>query len=329
MSALKNFPGTIFIFLNLLVIITFGCKLQTSESQNNSSELIIFHAGSLSVPVKQICDSFSVVHPEVIIKPEAAGSVASARKITDLNRNCDVFLSADQALIDKFLIPYFASWSIGFASNEMSIVFTENSKYSDQITSNNWQEILLRDDVSFGRSDPNSDPCGYRTVISLELNGKMKKNPNSIQLFLQKDNRFMRPKEVDLIALLETQTVDYIFIYRSVAIQHELKFLALPDSINMRNPLLADWYKNAHIEINGKQPGEKIVQKGEPMLYGVTIPHNSPNPAMALEFVEFLLDAQNGMKILERNGQPSVLPTFSTGYEKIPVTLQKFAIQVN
>jgi molybdate/tungstate transport system substrate-binding protein len=324
MSALKNFPFVPFFFLNLLIIIIFGCVSKTRDSQKYSRELIIFHAGSLSVPVQQICDSFSVKHPNVVIKPEAAGSVASARKITDLNRNCDVFLSADQAVIDKFLIPDFAEWSIGFATNEMTIVFTENSKFSDQINSNNWPEILLKDDVCFGRSDPNSDPCGYRTVISLELSGKMKKNSNFTQLFLQKDNRFIRPKEVDLIALLETQIVDYVFLYRSVAIQHKLKYLALPDSINLGNPNLKIWYETASVEINGKQPGENIIQKGESMIYGVTIPENALNPDLAIVFVEFLLDANQGMKIMETNGQPSVIPTFSTGYTKIPASLQKY-----
>lgn len=318
-----------FVFLLLIISSTFGCKNPSAKPENSTQELVIFHAGSLAIPVKQICDSFGIAHPNLSIRPEAAGSVASARKITDLNRNCDVFLSADQAVIDKFLIPDFATWSIGFASNKMSIVFTENSRYSDLINQNNWPEILLKDDVRFGRSDPNSDPCGYRTVISMELAGKMRNDSTFIHHFIEKDTRFIRPKEVDLIALLETQTVDYIFIYQSVAVQHELKFLALPDSINLGNPLLADWYRNAHIKINGKQPGEKIVQKGEPMIYGVTIPHHSPNPALALEFVEFLLDAQKGMKILERNGQPSVLPGYATGYEKIPVSLQKFAIQAN
>jgi len=324
MSALKNFSIFSFFFLNLLIFTTFGCKNKTVESGNNPREIVIFHAGSLSVPIKQICDSFSALHPNVIIKPEAAGSVASARKITDLNRDCDVFLSADQAVIDKFLIPDFPNWSIGFATNEMAIVFTEKSRYSDQINQNNWTEILLNDDVRFGRSDPNSDPCGYRTVISMELEGKIRKDTVFIEHFLQKDKPFIRPKEVDLIALLETQTVDYIFIYRSVAVQHELKYLVLPDSVNLGNPLLTNWYRTTQVEINGKQPGEKIIQNGEPMIYGVTIPKNSFNPALAVEFVEFLLNANQGMKILEKNGQPSIIPAFSTGYDKIPVSLQKF-----
>jgi len=320
----STFPP--FFIIILLIFSLFGCRNTQNNSDNNTNELIIFHAGSLSVPVKQICDSFRILHPEVILKPEAAGSVASARKITDLNRNCDVFLSADQSVIDEFLIPDFASWSIGFATNEMAIVFTEKSRLSELINNNNWNEILMKDDVIFGRSDPNSDPCGYRALISIELAGKIFRNPDFVQKFKNKDTRFIRPKEVDMIALLETQSVDYIFIYKSVAVQHKLNFISLPDSMNLGNPMLADWYRTANVEINGKKPGEKFIQKGEPMIYGVTISDDSPNRTLAIEFVEFFLNENHGMKIMELNGQPSVIPAFSIGYEKIPVSLRKFAI---
>lgn len=318
------FPS--FFIIILLIFSLFGCRNTQNNSENKTNELIIFHAGSLSVPVKQICDSFRILHPEVILKPEAAGSVASARKITDLNRNCDVFLSADQRVIDKFLIPDFTEWSIGFATNEMAIVFTEKSKFSDIINGDNWNEILMKDEVIFGRSDPNSDPCGYRALISIELAGRIFRDPEFVKQFKNKDTRFIRPKEVDLIALLEAQSVDYVFIYKSVAVQHHLNFISLPDSINLGNPLLSNWYSTQQVAINGKKPGEVIFQKGEPMIYGVTIPHNSPNRTLAIEFIEFFLDENHGMKIMEMNGQPSVIPTFSTGYEKIPVTLRKFAI---
>lgn len=317
------------IFISLIfftfIFSTLSCIRLSDSNGKKSDELIIFHAGSLSVPVKQICDSFRIQHPDVILKSEAAGSVASARKITDLKRDCDVFLSADYVVIDKFLIPEHASWNVKFASNEMAIVFTGKSRYSQEIDSSNWQQILQREDVNYGRSDPNSDPCGYRTVISLKLAGKIFQDKDFANHFLNKDQRFVRPKEVDLIALLETQTVDYIFIYRSVAVQHKLKFITLPDSLNLGNPSLANWYNVAEVEINGMKPGEKIIQKGEPMIYGLTIPDKSKNHDLAVKFCEFLLNENKGMKIMRINGQPSLIPEPARGYEKMPKALQKYA----
>jgi molybdate/tungstate transport system substrate-binding protein len=119
--------------------------------------------------------------------------------------------------------------------------------------------------------------------------------------------------------------VDYLFIYRSVAQQHGLKFLTLPDEVNLGNPALRDWYEGVSVRIRGNRPDEFIEQKGEPMVYGLTIPRNAPHPAAALAFARFILEADNGRRILERLGQPSVIPAPATGYEAIPEPLKIFA----
>lgn len=290
-----------------------------------SGDLIIFNAGSLSVPMKQLADTFKQMYPHVNILAEASGSVACARKITDLHRECDIMASADYTIIDKMLIPGYASWNIKFASNEMSIIYSDKSRYANEINSNNWYKVLMRDDVSFGRADPNADPCGYRTVLMLKLAEKYYGKPGLTDAFLKKDMRFMRPKEVDLLSLLETNTIDYIFIYRSVAVQHSLRFLSLPDEINLRNPGMPDLYNSVSVEINGDKPGKKIVQRGEPAVYGITVLRDAPNKTAAMAFVNFLLTKQRGMKIMEKCGQPSVIPAYTSSFDSIPALLQHFA----
>jgi molybdate/tungstate transport system substrate-binding protein len=290
-----------------------------------SGDLLIFHAGSLSVPMKEIAAAFNKYHPDVRIMMESAGSVASARKITDLGRTCDIMASADYAVIDNMLIPKFADWNIKFATNELSIVYSEKSRFSSMINSKNWKEILLKPEVNFGRADPNSDPCGYRTVLALQLAEKHYKVPGLQAKFMAKDLNFIRPKEVDLIALLETGSLDYIFLYRSVAIQHKLKYIILPDEINLKRPEMAKQYSTATVEINGKEPGTKEVIKGEPMIYGVTMLRDAPNKKAAITFLKFMLSKDQGMKIMERNGQPSVVPMEAKNYGKIPGELRSFA----
>lgn len=294
-----------------------------------SGDLIIFHAGSLSVPMKEAADAFEKLHPEVNILLEPAGSVASARKITDLQRPCDILASADYAVIDRMLIPAYADYNIRFVSNEMAIVFTEKSRYAGQITVRNWYDILLRDDVAFGRADPNADPCGYRTVMTLRLAEIYYKKPGLAQKILDKDRRYIRPKEVDLLGLLESGSLDYIFIYKSVALQHHLNDLVLPDQINLKNPDFAARYAVASVEINGKTPGEKEVMKGEPMIYGVTILRDAPNREAAVAFLSFLLDKDRGMKIMEKNGQPSVIPMTTPNYHLVPPQLKKYCKNPN
>lgn len=299
----------------------------SGENTDISGQLIVFHAGSLAVPFKQIAQSFEQAYPSVRVQLEAAGSRDCARKITELGRPCDVMAASDYAVIDTLLIPNHAAWNIKFAGNEMAIVYDEKSRHAAEITAENWPGILLRDDVAFGRADPNADPCGYRTVLALKLAERYYGQPGLAEKLADKDNRYIRPKETDLLALLETRTIDYIFLYRSVAEQHGLKWLALSDAINLKKPELADEYKKASVEISGTTPGSKITQKGEPMVYGITIPKNSPNPAAALAFVEFLLDKDKGLAIMAKNGQPSVVPAPSETYGQLPEPLRKFAVK--
>ncbi|PKP34982.1 MAG: tungstate ABC transporter substrate-binding protein WtpA [Bacteroidetes bacterium HGW-Bacteroidetes-17] len=296
------------------------------KKSRDDQKLIIFHAGSLSVPVKEVIDAFNKENPEISVLIEAAGSRDCARKITDLNKECDVMASADYTVIDELLIPEFADWNIRFASNEMVIVYTENSHYADQIDSTNWCEILLKEDVTYGRSDPNSDPCGYRTVLVSKLAELHYQIPGFSESILAKNQNYIRPKETDLLALLEINTLDYVFIYRSVAVQHNLKYILLPSQINLENPGYADFYKLATVKINGKRLGETITKVGEPMIYGLTVPKNAPHKENALKFVDYLLSTK-GMAIMEKNGQPSIVPFFTDSFKGIPESLKKYALE--
>lgn len=290
-------------------------------------ELMVFHAGSLAVPFKEVVKAFNKEYPSVRVLTEAAGSRACARKISDLNRDCDVFGSADYTVIDTLLIPEHTKWNIRFAANEMVIAYTEVSRRADAIDSDNWHRILLEKNVAYGRADPNADPCGYRTVLCSKLAEIHYGEPGLAERLLGKDRRHIRPKETDLLALLEVGEIDYFFIYRSVARQHGLKWVTLPDEINLKNPEMAGIYRKATVEISGKTLGSVIEKSGAPMVYGVTIPKSARNPKAALAFVTFLLERDKGMAIMERNGQPSLVPTLSDTYDDIPGPLKRFALK--
>lgn len=279
----------------------------TKPTQELTGNLIIFHAGSLSMPFKAIADTFMRVNPGVKILAEASGSLDAARKITELKRDCDIMASADYVVIDNLLIPEYADENIKFATNEMALVYTARSKYSKEIDTLNWLLFLSRKDVAIGRSDPDSDPCGYRTLLTLEL-AKQQSGNNSeaieqIETIIAKDRRFIRPKEVDLLALLDAGAVDYIFLYKSVAVQHNLKYLELPKSLNLGDPNYNSTYSQATVSVRGAKPGETIQIRGEAMVYGVTILKNAPNRVAAEAFLNFLLDPNGGREILRKMGQ--------------------------
>ncbi|MHC4133063.1 MAG: tungstate ABC transporter substrate-binding protein WtpA [Planctomycetota bacterium] len=319
---MKTVERLILVFLVLLLLITNTTK---SAPQDNK-KLIIFHAGSLSVPFKHIAREFNKLHPDVRIFLESAGSRICARKISDLHRSCDVIAVSDYTVIDELLVPEHAEWNIKFASNEIVIAYREQSRMAKEISQNNWYEILLDKEVKFGRSDPDADPCGYRTVFTAILAEKFYIRPGLAELILNKDQKHIRPKEVDLLPLLEVGAIDYIFIYRSVAEQHKLKYITLPDQISLKSCKYSDFYKTASTRITGKEPGTYMTKTASPIVYGVTIPNNAPNRELALDFTDFLLNSQKGLAIMKQNNQMSVVPSSTETFEKIPKKLKKYAL---
>ncbi len=285
--------------------------------------LIIFHAGSLSIPFKEIAKGFVARYPGVKVVREAAGSRTCARKIVDLDRPCDVMASADYTVIENLLIPDYASWNISFATNEMAIMYRPDSKYAGQINGRNWYHILLRKGVEYGHSDPNSDPCGYRTLLVWQLAEKYYHAPGLYEKLRSGcPPRNVRPKETDLIALLEAGEIDYLFIYRSVCMQHNMPFVNLPEQINLGSSKYAGLYKQAHVKITGKSPSSFIEKRGKPMIYGITIPKNAPHRTLAVKFVAFLL-SKEGREIMRRNGQPPLgVPQVTGDVSRIPAALK-------
>ncbi|MFC2134113.1 tungstate ABC transporter substrate-binding protein WtpA [Bacteroidota bacterium] len=316
------------LFLLIIsVIYLLPCSVLPQNRDDSPDQLIIFHAGSLTIPFERIIDGFETENPGIQVIKEIAGSRSCARKITELNKQCDIMASADYTVIDNLLIPNHADWNIKFASNEMALVYIGKSRRAEEINEKNWFDILLDENINFGRSDPNSDPCGYRTVLTIKLSEIYYENRGLTEKLINKNTEYIRPKETDLIALLESGELDYIFIYRSVAEQHGLKYLVLPDEINLKNPELNDYYSQVSVEISGKRPGEKIVHRGKCMVYGFTIPKDAPNPELAEKFVHYLLNEEKGLRILNELGQPTIVPSYSETYNNIPVQLKRYATQ--
>ncbi len=287
--------------------------LATPSMAKNEGKVVIFHAGSLAIPLKQMTAAFNKKYPDVEVQREAGGSRTCARKITDLKKRADIMASADYSVIDNLLMPKYASWDVHFATNEMAIMYRPDSKYAKQINGKNWYEILLKNGVQYGHSDPNSDPCGYRSQLVWQLAEKYYKQPKLYsELRAHCPEQNVRPKETDLIALLEAGQLDYLFIYKSVAEQHHMPFVTLPAQVNLGSPAYADFYKDSSIKISGKKPGSFVVKNGAPMVYGITIPTNAPHPEWAVKFLAFVLGPE-GRAIMEKNGQHAIHPATVTG----------------
>jgi molybdate/tungstate transport system substrate-binding protein len=292
------------LLLILGLSLSFGCA-----KREPLEKVIIFQAGSLTIPFEKMEKEFEARHPRVDIQREAAGSRRCARKISDLKKPCDIMASADFTVIDQMLIPEYADWNIRFATNRLVLCYTDRSRYADEINARNWYEILTKKGVVWGHSDPNADPCGYRSLMVLQLAEKYYKIPGLYpRLIANRPKENVRPKSVELVVLLQTGNMDYAWEYRSVAVQHGLKFVELPDQINLGDYKYDDFYRQAVVELTGKKPGTTIKKKGKSCTYGVTLLKGAPNREAAIVFLEYLLEPKGGLKILNEMGQPPFIP---------------------
>ena len=287
-------------------------------------ELIVFNAGSLTAPFADLLSEFGRLHPEVTPQQESSGSLDLVRKITDLGKLCDVLAVADYEVIPSLLIPRYAEWYGIFARNQMVLMYTPSSKFAGEINSKNWHEILLRPGVQSGHSDPDADPAGYRTLLLWQLAEKYYQKPGLYeQLNKTVPPKNMRPKSVELVALLQTGELDYVYGYGSVAEQSGLSYVTLPPEIDLSDASKAGLYSTVSTQVAGNKPGEKKVIKGLPILFALTIPKNAPHQQLAEEFIGFALSAE-GQEIMKRSHLTLIVPALASDLEKLPAGLRPY-----
>ncbi len=324
---MKRITCSCVVSLFCAVMILLPASLALAEP---AGTLVMFHAGSLSVPFAAMEKAFEAKYPKVDLQREASWSQAAARKVSELKKPCDIMASADYTVIDKLLIPGYADVNIRFATNQLVLCYTDKSKYAGEVNAKNCYEILQRKGVVWGHSEPNVDPCGYRSLMVLQLAEKYYKIEGLYDKILaNRPIENVRPKSVELVSLLQTGNMDYAWEYLSVAVQHNLKYVVLPDEINLGNYKHDDFYAKAVVKVTGKKPGTFMDMKGGSCTYGVTLIKNPPNREAAIAFLQYMLDPQGGLKVLKDMGQPPFVPCRVPTEEmkgKVPSELQKLVV---
>ncbi len=302
----------------MFIVLICGC----TSNDGKKVQLSVFHAGSLSVPFEEMENEFEKTHPNVDVQREAMGSVETIRKVTELGREADVIGSADYSLIETMMFPEHAKWYAAFAKNQMVIIYTNKSKYSGEINRDNWYEILTGAGVEIGHSNPDTDPCGYRSLMTWQLAEKHYDKPGLYEkLSRNAPEKNIRPTETDLMALLDTGELDYVFIYRSIAVQHGYRFIELPPEIDLGDLRYANFYKTVNVTLS-----DGTTQKGNPIVYGVTIPENAPNRGLAVEFVRLLL-SDKGQQIMEKSAQVPINPAITNDKSRVPEEIKDLVVE--
>lgn len=275
-----------------------GCTRAPSDGAATSGGAIrLFNAASIARPLRVLADSFTA-RTGIAVVQESQASLELARKLTEFDDVPDVLALADYRVFSSLLQPRHVDGWYLFARNRMVIAYTDQSRHAAELANDAWRKVLTRDDVEVGRSDPNTDPSGYRTLMVFQLAELHYGEPGLAKRLLKSAaTRNVRPREADQIGMLQAGSLDYIWTYENLAKAARLKYVILPASVDLSSAGDSSTYAKATVTVAGKQRGDSVTFQGEPILYGVAVPIAAKDTTKGHQFVQFML-SDAGRRIL-------------------------------
>lgn len=288
-------------------IVASACLLLAGCGDGNAVRpLRVFHAAGLTPVVADVRDE--CLHDLGIdLLAEGSGSQAACRKLTELGRDCDVIMLADAGLVSELLAGR-CSWRIDFARDEVVLGIGLRAP-ATELAEEDWPVALVRPDVRLGRVDENLGPIGYRTLLVWKL-GEAQGLPGLYDRLLAKADPVVDHVS-RLTPLLKTGEIDYGFLYRSSAIAWDIRYVELPDAINLGSGDID--YSSASVTFEKLKSGEpqSVVVHGGPITWALSIPDTGADDGLAERFVRHLLIERQ--EVFERNGFRPISPAVFRG----------------
>lgn len=340
------------IFAIVVIVIVgvgvYGYNAYSTYSQNGT--VTIFAADSLPQYINGTNAKFHSEHPNINVQTTYAGSSALISQIINLNKTPDIMISANAQLIDSKLIPNYASYNIQFATNQLVIAYTNKSANASQINSNNWYQILSTPGVKYSFGDPNSDPAGsYSTMMLLLANSyynnssiftNLVSSKSSITSAVVNGTNYtvnvptnenptngltIGPNDAAIVPLLQSNSIDYMITYKSIAASANLSYVTLPAELSLTNASYQSIYNNYQLKTFYGSSNSSTTKMG-PIIYGVTILNNAPDKQLAQEYVQLMLSS-SGMNVTQSSYlnpiNPAILSSVSSN---LPSILQPYVV---
>ncbi len=288
----------------LVVIVVSAVAVLSLRNTSESRVVNVCSAGSISLPVKVLSENYARSH-NIEVHVRIGGSLDLVRGVSELGLDCDVLVVADYRLIPEYLYPAGkADWYAVFASNEMVIAWGNHTSPPGGYKA--ILEEIAGGKATLGISDPNRDPCGYRAIGVIGLvalhdndtrllddivvrgipgshyeavNGTLRVYiPSS---YTPRDPLVVRPRSIELIALLQEGAVDYALLYKNEAVQHHLNYVELPGWASLSREDMNNYYsKVVVVVLSGSKDAKAIAMHS--IAYGLTTIKGSGNQAVDL-----------------------------------------------
>lgn len=302
-------------------VLALGALVAGCGSEPDRVELL--YAASLTAFVEDhlVPGARATTGLRVVAEPE--GSVAGANRIRDAVRRPDLYVTADPGTVE-LLGPFDPGWSIVFARGELVIGYAPSSRFAAVLDSARdgsvpWRTPLARPGFRLGRTDPDLDPKGYRSVWALR-EGAAATGPGAVRdrlLGLLADRTSVFP-EAGLAVRVEAGQLDAGMFYLAEARAHGLRVIRLPPELGQGEPGLASVYaRYEYVTADGHRVA------GRPIVYAFTIPGNAPRPAAAVDLAGWLLGPE-GRALLSEGGLPPVVRVLGDP-ARVPGALREIA----
>lgn len=301
--------------LAVLAACLAGCGRDDNrpEPKARPTPVRVFYASGFSAVIEAVRQDAAGQGFE--LQGEGSGSQLVCRKLSDLGRDCDLVVLADNELVAGMLTGV-AAWRLDFATDEMVLAVGSRAPNAE-LAEKDWPAALQADGVKLGRANENTAPIGYRTMLVWKLEEKRGAAGLAEKLKTRCD------KVVDdvgaLVPLLKSGELDYAFVYRSTCIAQGLRFVSLAEAVNLGSTK-AD-YSGAEVTFDKLKAGAKetVTVKGAPICWTITVPERSAQSKVGLKLTKWLLTEQGAA--LRKNGLRPITPTLYYGPGEPPAEI--------
>ena len=253
---------------------------------------------------------------------EGRGSVAIAKLIAAGLKTPDVFISADASVTKNLLKSGAVTWYATFATTRLLLAYSPKSPHAARFAEvaagkRRWYEVLREPGLRIGRSDPATDPKGYRTLIMMQLAQTLYAQPALRESIFGADRN---PEQIlpdeTILARLDQGDLDVAVLYAVQSTSRRLPTIELDPRINLGDSRLAANYAQASVTIEG------VERRGEPILYAFTIPEHAANPTGAASFLQYFL-SKDARRALDDAGLQSQPPQYYGDLASVPDLLRE------
>ena len=281
-----------------------GWYLHPSSGGPPSETLSVVAAGSLAPILPSFAAAFANATPGVSA-PVAAelyeGSNAAASALTLPGQPYDLFVSADFRVVPQHLEPPAANvtgWEVVFAADPLVLAYTPGAAGLGGLNTTNWYEKIVDAGVTLGTPNASADPLGANAIFALELADELTGGHGALygHFFSGGIGGLATPTGATKIVAenvaataLVTGEVSAYLVYRSYAEVNHLAFVALNDSVDLGGTSPVEVAAYARASTTVLRGSSSVVERGTPVLFALTVPHDAPNYPLGLAFAEYLL----------------------------------------